>query len=446
MFNRKQYFRPQNSTRFLLAFFLVSGMMFLTTAGCDFTKIFKKQEAEQVDAPLPPRLIRTMKIPSEQAMETRSFPVITKEGETARLSFRVPGQLQVFDLKIGQTFKKDEIVAQLDKRDFVLAVERIEKTIVEANAALKAMKTGARAEDIATLEAQLAAAKTQEENAIRQYKRMENLKQDGTASELQSDVAKSGRDAAISARESVEKQLEKAKAGARSEEIEMAEAKIAGLHIDLNLAKNALADTDLKAPFDGVITEKYFDNHEMVAPGVSVVSLADIKQIEATLSVPRDMILRKDSVKKIECEFESSSKRFPATIKEVGQSVQTGNLSYPLTITIATEETEQNRRILPGMVGTAYFSMGNGLAEKGTLIPSAALIPDEESTAAKGSAVWLVDAKTMTVHRKQVKTGTLSPEGVIVSDLNPGDLIVVAGARFLTDGESVRLENNVQQP
>lgn len=405
----------------------------LVLTGCD---VPKEKNTLPTDIAVP--LVRVQDVGEGAIRETRTFPVFAREGQTAKLSFRVPGQLEQFDVKIGQRFKKDEVIAQLDQRDYQLAIERIEKSLVEANAGLTAMKTGARAEDVAALEAQVTAAGSQSEQAERQFKRMENLRQDGTVSEVQYDASKAARDMAFGAKSALEKQLEKAKRGSRQEEIDMMNAKIAGLNVDLQLARNKLADTTLKAPFDGTVSEKYFDNHEVVLPGVAILSLTDAREIEATLSIPQDIVLRKGDIAKIECEFETFSERLVAHVKEIGQSVQSGNLSWPMTIGISLPGGEQ--KILPGMTGTAYLELKS---ERETFsLPNAALIPGISGRATEESAVWLVDPATQTVGRQKVKTGMLSRDGVVVeSGLKPGDKVVVAGARFLKEGQKVRLES-----
>ncbi|MDD3586115.1 MAG: efflux RND transporter periplasmic adaptor subunit [Thermoguttaceae bacterium] len=420
--------------RLLHLFCLSIAISSMPLAGCG---VHQEKKPLPTEPAIP--LVRVQQVGQGVVRETRTFPVFAREGQTAKLSFRVPGQLEQFDVKIGQKFKKDEVIAQLDQRDYKLAIARIEKGLAEANAGLSAMKTGARAEDVAALEAQVSAASSQAEQAERQFKRMENLRQDGTVSEVQYDASKAARDMALGAKSALSKQLEKARRGSRQEEIDMMNAKIAGLNIDLQLARNKLGDTTLKAPFDGTVSEKYFDNHEVVLPGAAIISLTDAREIEATLSIPQEIVLRKGDIEQIQCEFETFSGRLVARIKEIGQSVQSGNLSWPMTIgiTLPTEKGEQ--KILPGMTGTAYLEMKS--SNETFSLPNAALIPGTAGTSTDESAVWLVNAETGTVTRQVIKTGALSKDGVVVElGLKPGDKVVVAGARFLKDGQQVRLE------
>lgn len=385
------------------------------------------------------RLIKPYVVPKGVALETRTFPVVVKEGTSSKLSFRVPGRLEDFDVTPGRRFQEGETVARLDPRDYQLVVDRCKQDLIEARAALRAMETGARPEDLASAEAAYEAARSQRETAEKQYRRMESLHSDGAASELQYDLAKSTYDSAQAAERAAEKTLEKARKGSREEEIEMAKAKVAGLEIDLQIAENKLEDTTLAAPFSGVVTEKFFDNHEEVAPGLAVVTLVDDGTFEGELSVTEELTLRLKDVAKIECAFDAvPGKVFSATVKEASTSVQKNTRSYLMTIKI--DATEQDG-VLLGMVGVARVSLSD--PSERMMIPTAAIVSgaDENGDLAPDKTnVWLVDKDTLSITRRDVTVGaTFDDKTRILSGLSGGETIVGAGARFLTDGQKIRL-------
>ena len=56
-----------------------------------------------------------------------------------------------------------------------------------------------------------------------------------------------------------------------------------------------------------------------------------------------------------------------------------------------------------------------------------------------GTYVWIVDEAANTVSQRSVTTGELDRSGIQIRDgLDPGELVVVSGASFLTDGQVVR--------
>jgi multidrug efflux pump subunit AcrA (membrane-fusion protein) len=68
-------------------------------------------------------------------------------------------------------------------------------------------------------------------------------------------------------------------------------------------------------------------------------------------------------------------------------------------------------------------------------VPSSALTMMEDKP-----AVWVVDAKNQSVHRRGIAIARHAPESVIVTDgLNSGDRVVTAGVQQLHEGQLVKL-------
>ncbi|MBQ1336703.1 MAG: efflux RND transporter periplasmic adaptor subunit [Thermoguttaceae bacterium] len=406
----------------------------LTFASCGKKEVAVNPADSPVSATVP-RPVQLLTLPDGNLAETRTFPVFVKGGETAKLSFRVPGRIVELNCDVGTRFNKGDVVAALDPRDYELAVARSERSIEEAQAGLSAMETGARSEDVSSLEAALEAAKSQLETAKRQFERMESLKKDGAVSEVQYDLAKSTYDSAVAVERSAEMNLEKAQKGSRDEEIEMTKAKIAGLMLDRDLAKNKLEDTKLLAPFTGVVSEKFFENHETVLPGVAILTLVDDCSFEGELSVSEELVARQGDVQSIECTFETlPDKVFPASVRQTSSSVQKGNRSYLATISI---DAKPEDGLLIGMVGTAKMTLKD--SRDFYLVPSSALVPLSDGSDDGDSSVWIFDSATNSISRRNVKVGVfINDQAQILSGLKGGETIVSAGARFLTDGQEVR--------
>ena len=261
------------------------------------------------------------------------------------------------------------------------------------------------------------------------------VEKDGAVSEVQYDLAKSTYDSAVAVERSAEMNLEKAQKGSRDEEIEMTKAKIAGLMLDRDLAKNKLEDTKLLAPFTGVVSEKFFENHETVLPGVAILTLVDDCSFEGELSVSEELVARQGDVQSIECTFETlPDKVFPASVRQTSSSVQKGNRSYLATISI---DAKPEDGLLIGMVGTAKMTLME--SHDFYLIPSSALVPLSDGSDDGDSSVWIFDSATNSISRRNVKVGVfINDQAQILSGLKGGETIVSAGARFLTDGQEVR--------
>ncbi len=230
-------------------------------------------------------------------------------------------------------------------------------------------------------------------------------------------------------------ELTKARSGARAEDIEAAEAGIQRLTADLRAAKNALDDTKLKAPFDGVVNRKYLENHENVDAGVPVLSLLDLSDVEVRTTVPEDLVIRRASFAEIRCTLSAyANRRFQATLKEIGRKTDSANQSYPMTVILHVPDEVI---VEPGMAAMVSVSLGRtGEGDTGFVVPTAAVFADAEGH----PAVWRIDPTTYRVRKTRVVTAGLSGDAVgVVSGLSPGDRLVTAGARFLREEQEVRL-------
>ncbi len=382
------------------------------------------------------RPVRVVKTETSEPIERQDFPGVTKELRESKLAFRVSGPLCLLDVKLGQRLAEGDVIARIDPRDFELAVARVEAGLSETEAGLKAMRNGARAEDIAALEARLAGAGSKLNEATLFRDRFASLVKDGSVPKSKFDNAVASFDVAQAELKATEKQLEKAHKGARIEEIEGMEAKIAGLKTQLAAARNALHDTRLLAPFDGYVSQKYVENYETVAAGHPIVSLLDCSSIDVTAGLPEDVVIRQDRFRNFACELDAYPGRwFPAALKEIGPAIQHGKLTYPVTVTL---KLPADLIVRPGMTARVQIEIGQGDSPVGGFrLPAAATVLGDDGK----PCVWVVDSKENVVHRQPVAVGKLTNEGVeITGGLTPGQWVVTAGAPLLHEGQHVKME------
>jgi RND family efflux transporter MFP subunit len=216
--------------------------------------------------------------------------------------------------------------------------------------------------------------------------------------------------------------------------VETTRADIESLKADLAAAENALVDTRLTAPFNGVVNRKYTENHETVSPGMPVVSLLDVSSLEAATAVPEDMVIRASDFKQILVTLDAHpGLKITGTLKEIGRQTGNTNQSYPLT---AVLDVPEGLSVEPGMAATVHLSIFSGTSEnEGMSLPTAAVFADAEGR----SSVWRL-TESMKTEKVPVKTGALKGDDIqILSGVSPGDRVISAGARFLVEGQTVRV-------
>lgn len=210
---------------------------------------------------------------------------------------------------------------------------------------------------------------------------------------------------------------------------------------NVDVAKKALEDTDITAPFDGVITQKFVENFEAVRAKQVIARILDISDIEMIVEIPENLMSKLRRIKTVEVVFDSyPDKPFTATIKEVGQEASTTTRTFPVTLVMAQAK---DFKILPGMSGNASAKAfhDDGNKPRNYLLPVAAVFTPNDQ---KKNFVWVVDTKTNTVSMRPVEMVTINANGAVIkSGIKADEWIVAAGVHQLRENQKVKLLKQV---
>ena len=411
---------------------IVAGVAVLACAAVPmlWPGLFKETATAIPEAMVRPVKVMRLEDPSESAW--RQFPGTAEAVRRTNLAFRVSGPLQALDVKVGERIEKGELLAEIDPRDYDIAVRRIEAALAEAHATLRAMRAGARREDIEALRANLSAAETRLAEAELQYQRHKSLFEEGAIAQAAYDHARTNYEMAAAGAESLRQELEKARRGARAEEIEAMEKQIARLEADRDAAQNALADTRLVAPFTGFVAAKYAENYETVQAGQPIVGFLDCSAIEVQVGIPEEMVTKAERFARFACEFDAfPGVRIEAQLKELGRTSRDAGQTYPLTVAITPPETVPIR---PGMAATVHIYVSQEDAPV-FIVPVEAVATDLEGQ----WRAWVYEPATGRVYPREVTVGELTSRGIEVKDgLAPGEWVVTAGIHYLETGLKVK--------
>ena len=212
-----------------------------------------------------------------------------------------------------------------------------------------------------------------------------------------------------------------------------------------NQAQADLRDTELRAPFTGLIGRRYVENFEDVQAKELVLSLHGVDQVEVVVNVPESIMasVRQGGVPDIAVVFEPAPDRlYPAVIKEFAARADPQTQTFAVTVTLPQPE---DINILPGMtatVGVTAEVSAEAEGEEPVTIPAHAVFSDPEG----GAYVWVVDESDLTVHRRSVRIGPVTgTDGIVVFEgLAAGERIASAGVHFLREGQEVRLISSRQ--
>ena len=205
----------------------------------------------------------------------------------------------------------------------------------------------------------------------------------------------------------------------------------------LDTAEKALEDTELRAPFNGVVAQVPVRERQSIPAGQMVAALIDMNTLEVTVNLPARVIAESQEVEdrgSFVILEAAPGTRIPATFKEANLLADTASQTYGVTFTF---EPPANIVILPGMNATVELSSARRSV---TSVINRISVP-LSAIASDGSSryVWVVDHDSMTVSRREITVADGIGEYAIVTEgLAPGETIATAGASFLAEGMQVR--------
>jgi membrane fusion protein (multidrug efflux system) len=191
------------------------------------------------------------------------------------------------------------------------------------------------------------------------------------------------------------------------------------------LASVAAGDSAIRAPFAGIIGERFVEVGEYVQPPTRVVSLYSVDPIRVSIAVPEAEANHVSQGQKVVFSVAAlGDQSFEAEVRYVSPALREG--TRDLVIEAVTPNPEQ--RLHPGMFATVQVSLGQ---QQLPTVPEAAVHRDE-----RRALVWVV--REGRAIETLVRTGSSAGGRVaILSGLGPEDRVVVDPPEELVDGSKV---------
>lgn len=288
-----------------------------------------------------------------------SWPGTVRSRTEAKIAPRVTARIMEITVNAGDKVKKDDIIARLDQK------------------ALRAQKQAAAA-DLAAARADWQRARADERRIRSLFAKQAATKETFDRVVAQARAAKARVDAASSA-----------------------------LHeININLA-----ETTLKAPFDGVIVQRLKEPGDMGLAGVPIVVIHNSAALRLETAVPTQCALHLQLGARVPVRIETLPKMLTAEIDEITPEVD------PETRTILIKATlPLSRDLQPGLFGWLDQACSQHMA---LLIPARAVRKIGQLEVVK----VLVDGRPLTRH---VRTGKRHGDLVeIQSGLREGETVII---------------------
>ncbi len=330
-------------------------------------------------APEPVRAVRTMTVASQSAGSTQEFAAEVRARTESRLGFRVGGKMLSRNAEPGDRVKAGQVLARLDAADLNLGQDA-------ARAALRSAEASHA----------LAAAE------LRRYK---ELKDQGFISGVELERRETSLLAARS-------QLDQARAQA-------------------GVQGNQAAYAALTATAAGVVTAVEAEPGAVLAAGTPVLRLAHDGPRDAVFSVPEDAAgafrALQGRTGALQARAWGAATLIPATVREVAASADPTTRTFVVKADLGGAPVQLGQTLTVLVPGPRT----EGIAK----LPLSAMFQEQGR-----SAVWLVDAASMTVRLQPVVVAGADANSVVISGgLSPGQTVVTAGVHVLSPGQKVKL-------
>ena len=313
----------------------------------------------------------------------RQFSGVVEAADRSSIGFEVSGNVREVRVDVGDKITKGQVLAVLDKRTYNIDVKSAEAELGRA-------------------EVQLA----DKRNDLDRFQRI-NKQDPGAVSQASLDQSQAAVDGA-------RKQVQFRKS-------------------QLKLAQRDLEKTVLRAPFDGVIANRYIDAFNEVARGQKCFDVFENTGMEVAVSIPEDAIDDIRMEQDGEIRFSVIADRtYQGRVTEISKVAGTAN-AFPIKLTV--EDPDQ--RIRPGMTARVTLLLAGDDQKAAYLIPISAVAQRGES---KKGFVFTYDPQTSTVKQSKIEASSVRGNSVLITEgVKDGDIIAVAGVSFLEDGQEVKL-------
>ncbi len=188
------------------------------------------------------------------------------EGTEVLVSSKSAGEITRLLVKEGDAVAVGDTIAQIDVEKLVVQTEQLEAGMREVDFNIKNAKEA------------IAQAQVNYANVEKRYNRIKALHNSGTATQQQMDDAQTQFDAVKTAVSTSKNTLQA---------VQMKKQQLLAKQKLLNLQ---IKDGTILSPAKGVITDKFVEQGEITGPGMPVVSVVDLQELEIKLYVPETQL------------------------------------------------------------------------------------------------------------------------------------------------------------
>ena len=305
-----------------ISYFLAATVALAVTTGCA-SKPQSVQAAPEVVTGV--QLVRAERAVIPDVVEAAGT---VRAAQTTQLAAQVMGNIVALNVREGDRVSRGQVLIVIDDSQPRAASERAQAAVLAA-------------------EKDIVAAQSEATLAESTFKRYENLWQKNSVSAQEFDEVKARMQAA-------QARLELARAGRQQ-----ASAALAQANAQLGYSR-------VRAPFDGVITEKKADLGTVAAPGMPLLTVEDTRRYQLEVTVDESEAAAVTMGAPVPVSFDASERQITAKVAQIVPASDPGSHSFLVKLDLSATSDLRS-----GQFGRVRFPKGT---REALLIPSAAVV------------------------------------------------------------------------
>jgi RND family efflux transporter MFP subunit len=471
---------------------IVTLVALLVGAGCANREAQRQARQTEQLVSDPTRPVRVVPVVTATLERTEEITGSITAGEDVLIGAKIGGRLVEVLVKDGQSVRAGQVIAQQETEELLTrlrqaqegaraAESQVDQAATDAQVAprrsaaaiaaaraqlrqaeeqLRKLRAGARPEERIQMQWRVENAKKNLDQAQADFDRAKRLRAEGAISPSEAErfelalmnartayesVLQDERIMNIGARQediaAAEQQVEAAREQVRlsqanqdldkqfKQRIEAAMANLRASQEQVSLARQALADATIRAPFAGTISGRPAQVGAMLAPGAPVARLVAVDGLYFEGDVPEAMVSSLRVGSTVRVRIAAVDRAIPGLVAAMNPIASETARLFKVRIML----TESPAGLKAGMFARGSVSLGS--------IPRALVIPEQAVlTVGELKRVFVVEAGK--ARGKVVRVG-VAQDGLvqIVSGLRLGERVVVRGQDQLSEGTPVKIES-----
>jgi len=206
-------------------------------------------------------------------------------------------------------------------------------------------------------------------------------------------------------------------------------------------AAQTLEYADLKAPFDGVVAQRYFDDYENISTNTTFAILHDLTKLKVLFKVPQNLMQKMKSTQQYQAYAtlgENSEQRYPLSKEEFTTTTKSTEQSYLVTLSMPSPK---DITVLPGMSVQVTVILLNTDLEKNQLsVPAHSVVHVQGENFVYVAVPNKEHNDLATIEKRRVIIGNVSEQELrVLSGLQLGEKVVSSGMSKMHSGLTVKL-------